>query len=333
MDRRERITRHITREQRGIELGAYFNPLTPKRLGYNCLVVDIADRETLRRQAAADPLIPPETLDRIEEVDLIGTSTDLATLIAARGETGTFDYVVSSHNLEHLPDPIRFLQGCAQVLKPGGVVSMAVPDHRTCFDYLRPYTTLADWLSAYAERRTRPSAAQVFQFQALFGMYHVDGKALPTFALTDDPGGFEPSRDLDTAYEQWHSAMNAPDDRYRDVHCWAFTPASLELLFLDMQRLGLVDLEVEEITDTIGCEFIVHLRRRAEAAPRVPDEAFWGRRRELLMRVVDERGANSPAAYRSQFVGTRIYRRGMRWARARLRGTPLGEALKKRLRR
>jgi SAM-dependent methyltransferase len=333
MDRRERITRHITREHRGIELGPYFNPLTPKRLGYNCLVVDIADREALRRQAASDPLIPQETLDAIEEVDLIGTSIDLASLIAARGELGTFDYVVSSHNLEHLPDPIRFLQGCAQVLKPGGVVSMAVPDHRTCFDYFRPVTTLADWLAAFAEQRTRPSPAQVFQFQALFGMYHSGGKELPTFALTDDPSRFVPARDLDVAYAQWQTATAAPDERYRDVHCWAFTPASLELLLFDLQRLGVVELVVEEITDTTGCEFYVHLRRRTAAAPRLDDETFWSRRRDLLMRMVDERGVNTPAAYRATFVGTRLYRRASRLVRDRLRGTPLGTTLRKLVRR
>jgi SAM-dependent methyltransferase len=333
MDRRERITRHITREQRGIEIGPYFNPLTPKRLGYNCLVVDIADRKALRRQAASDPLIPRENIDLIEEVDLVGTSTDLGTLIAARGETGTFDYVVSSHNLEHLPDPIRFLQACAEVLKPGGIVSLAVPDHRTCFDYFRPTTTLAEWLSAYAEHRTRPSPAQVFEFHSLLAMYDSGGQQIAAFPLCDDPTDLAPARHLDEAYTQWQAATADPDERYRDVHCWTFTPASLALLLHDLQRLGLVQLAVEEFSETVGSEFFVMLRRLAEAAPRMDEERFWARRRQLLLRMADERGANTPEAFRRKFVGTRLYRRGMRWARARLRGTPLGDAIRKRLRR
>lgn len=332
MDRRERITRHITRDHRGIELGPYFNPLTPKRLGYNCLVVDIADRETLRRQAAVDPLIPPETLELIEEVDLIGTSTDLASLIAARGELGTFDYVVSSHNLEHLPDPIRFLQGSAAVLKIGGVVSMAVPDHRTCFDYFRPITTLAEWLSAYAERRTRPSPAQVFEFQTLFAMYETGKRRIAAFGLNEDPEHIVPSREIDRAYSQWQASVSQPDDAYRDVHCWTFTPASLGLLLLDLQRLKLVSLELEDISETVGSEFFVHLRRQEDQAPSLDDETYFARRRELLMEMVDQRGANSPSAYRRRFVGTRLYHRGMRWARNRLRDTAFGRALRKRLR-
>lgn len=333
MDRRERITRHITLAHRGIELGPYFNPLTPKRLGYNCLVVDIADRETLRRQAASDPLIPPETIDLIEEVDLIGTSTDLASLISARGELETFEYVVSSHNLEHLPDPIRFFQGCAAVLKPGGVVSMAVPDHRTCFDYFRPTTTLAEWLSAYSERRTRPSPAQIFEFQSLFATYDTGTQQVAAFPLHDDPSDLTPARHLDDAYEQWRTAVAQPDSSYRDVHCWTFTPASLALLLHDLGRLGLVELAIEECSETVGSEFFVLMRRPTEAAPHTDDETFWTRRRELLMRMVDERGANTPDAFRRQFIGTRLYRRGMRWARARLRGTPLGATIKRCLRR
>jgi SAM-dependent methyltransferase len=332
MDRRERITRHIRPEHRGIELGPYFNPLTPKRLGYNCLVIDIADAETLRKQAAADPLIPRENLDLIEEVDLIGTSTDLASLIAARGELGTFDYVVSSHNLEHLPDPIRFMQGCAAVLKPGGVVSMAVPDYRTCFDYFRPVTVLAGWLSAYAEQRTRPSPAQVFEFQTLFAMYEAGGRQLAAFSLADDPRAVRPAHNVDVAYAQWKEALAQPDDRYRDVHCWTFTPSSLALMLLDLQRIGLVALDVEEVSETTGSEFFVHLRRRAEAAPPMDDAAYWQRRDALLMQMADERGANSPAAYRSRPLPVKLYQGSKRWARNRLRGTALGNALRKRLR-
>jgi SAM-dependent methyltransferase len=327
MDRRQRIIRHITREQRGIEIGPYFKPLAPKRDGYRCLVVDVADRDTLRKQAQADPLIPREQLDSIEEVDLIDTSGDLAALVGARAELGTLDYVLSSHNLEHLPDPIRFLQGCAEVLKPGGVVSMAVPDYRTCFDYFQSPTVLADWLAAYSERRTRPTPVQVFRFRSLVAGYEAHGQLLPTFSLHDDPARVVAAKDLDSAYAEWRTLAKSPDERYRDVHCWAFTPASLELLLLDARRLGLVSLDVEEVSGTSGCEFFVQLRKPIEASSALSDQAFWARRQELLFRAVDERGEHTPRAYRSRSAVKRLAWRTLRWGRDTLRGTAFGRSL------
>jgi SAM-dependent methyltransferase len=334
LDRRDRLTRLISREQRGIEIGPYFNPLAPKREGYNCLVIDVADREALRRQAQTDdPLIPSEKLEAIEEVDIVGTSGDLPALLGARGELASFDYVLSAHNLEHLPDPIRFLQGCAEVLKPGGVVSMAVPDHRVCYDYFQSTTTTADWLAAFLERRTRPTPAQVFRFASLFAMYESDGKAMPYFLLSDDPRQLVASRDLDRAYAEWRKAAETADTQYRDVHCWQFTPASLELLLLDARRLGLVTLNVEEISPTTGSEFHVHLRKPADTSAALDDEAFWQRRSELLFRTVDERGRNTREAYRSQLLVKRLALRAKRWGRDTLRGTALGAILVKALRR
>jgi predicted SAM-dependent methyltransferase len=333
MDRRQRITRYITREQRGIEIGPYFNPLAPKREGYHCLVVDVADRATLRERAQSDSSIPREKLDSIEEVDLIGTAGDLAALLGARGELGAFDYVLSSHNLEHLPDPIRFLQGCAEVLKPGGVVSMAVPDHRTCFDYFQSATTLADWLTAYFERRTHPTPAQVFRFRSLFAMYEVNGQSLPIFRLSDDPSRLVASKDLDNAYTEWKTIAESRDERYQDLHCWAFTPASLELMLLDARRLALLSLDVEEISQTSGCEFYVRLRKPTGTSSPLSDEAFWARRQELLFQAVDERAQNSRRAYRNQFFVKRIALRILRWGRDTLRGTALGEALRRALTR
>jgi hypothetical protein len=70
MDRRSRITRFITPRQKRIEIGPYFAPLAPKRLGYKCLVVDVFDASTLRQRATDDPYTPNELIANIEEVDL-----------------------------------------------------------------------------------------------------------------------------------------------------------------------------------------------------------------------------------------------------------------------
>jgi len=163
MGRTEELARFVSRRGRGIEIGPWCNPVAPKSAGYNCRILDVFDTATLRQRAEGDPGIGESAVTRIEEVDFVGSSTNIAELVGADDLLGTFDYIVSSHNFEHLPDPIKFLQGCEKVLRPGGVLSMAIPDRRCCFDYFRPYSSLAEMLAAYFERRERPTQAQIFE--------------------------------------------------------------------------------------------------------------------------------------------------------------------------
>ena len=69
----------------------------------------------------------------IEEVDLVGSCTHIGKLVRARGEAGKFDYIVSSRNFEHLPNPIRFLQGCAAArkLRLSDLVALTGLAHKT----------------------------------------------------------------------------------------------------------------------------------------------------------------------------------------------------------
>jgi SAM-dependent methyltransferase len=294
MDRREHLLRDITPEQKGIEIGPYHSPLAPKRDGFQCLSLDIADAPTLRRNASADPNIPRNAIQKIEEVDLVGSSSAIARLVAGQHALGTFDYVLSSHNLEHMPDPIRFLRGCEEVLKPGGVVVMAIPDKRTCFDYFRPHSSTTDLLQAYFEERERPTPAQVFATSATDARYMRAGGESITFELDDDPSNVTPLEKLEEAFAAWKGFLAHPDREYRDAHCWVFTPASLELILRDLEFLGLIRPATIEVSSTIGHEFYTYLRSGPPPGPGTRDRrAFYERRRQILHRVIDETGENS----------------------------------------
>lgn len=299
MDRRSEITKYITREQIGIEIGPWFSPLAPKREGYNCWSVDVFDRDTLRQRAKDDPYVADEKIEDIEEVDLLGPATKLVDLVAQTGRLGTFDYILSSHNFEHLPNPIGFLQACSKVLRLGGVLSMAVPDHRTCFDYFRPITTLAAWLDAYFVPRDRPSLAQLFDQMTSDARCQHGEEVVATFSLDEDPANIFPLQTLEGVFDFWKACIANPEKDYRDTHCSVFTPASFELLVSDMCYLELANLELLEVTGTLGAEFYVHLRNLGEEGPRtkLAHDEFHARRKLILQRVMNEVGANSIATY------------------------------------
>lgn len=303
MDRRTEILKYSTKDQLGIEIGPWHSPIAPKREGFNSLVLDVFDAQTLRHKAehddlhhdlaARDPNVRRALIANIEEVDLLGSATAIADLVEQRGLTGKVDYIISSHNFEHTPDAVRFLQGCEKVLKPGGVLSMAIPDRRTCFDYFRPVSTLPDFLEAYFAKRKRPKYSQVFASEYVMAFCQENGERYTSFDLSRDPGNIRVEPLDPGCLERWqHFEANA-DEAYRDAHCWVFTPASFELIMTELEFLRLTRFRVLEVSQSFGNEFFAYLRNDADERRPTDYDDFHRKRQQLLHRVNDEAAENS----------------------------------------
>jgi SAM-dependent methyltransferase len=52
----------------------------------------------------------------------------------------TYDFLLSSHSLEHMANPIKALTEWLRILKRGGAILVVVPDKRYTFDCKRPVT-------------------------------------------------------------------------------------------------------------------------------------------------------------------------------------------------
>lgn len=317
MNRLEHLQRHISREHHVLEIGPYFNPIAPKAAGYRVTTLDVFNTAELREKAAVDPNIPRERVAEIEDVDLLGSACDLADLTRARyGEDHRFDWILSSHNIEHIPNPIRFLQQCAAVLRSEGTLRLAIPDKRFCFDHFRPLTDVSEFLQAFHENRAQPTVYQVFREES--------------FRSEPMPGqeGWSPIRRNVSLYRAWFGSDGTMPTEYIDTHCWAFTPESFELTILDLHAFGLVDLVIDSITDTHGLEFFVDLRR--PATPHIiSEDEYHAARAWLLGRCVGGMPATearpaavrflpeaaAPGAIRKRGVLRRVVRESRRLAR------------------
>lgn len=71
-------------------------------------------------------------------------AVDLATI-----PTDTYEFLLSSHNLEHIANPLKALQEWIRIVKPGGYIIMVLPNKIHCFDHRRPYTTFETILDKY----------------------------------------------------------------------------------------------------------------------------------------------------------------------------------------
>jgi predicted SAM-dependent methyltransferase len=287
MNRLDRLLAHVDLTRTGIEIAPYFNPAVPKSSGRDVRIVDVFPTEKLRELGAKDDYIPNERLSEIEEVDFVGDASSLGSLLDGSGLKGKVAWIVSSHNFEHLPNPIKFLQGCAEVLAPGGVLSMAIPDYRACFDHFRQPSRLIDWLEAHRQDRSQPSPATLLDARGFRSAYfHGAEKRVGCTLDIDDPRSFQLTGDLRAAYEMYLAETVNPGS-YTDCHCNLMFGKHFEQLLWDLRGLGLVPFEVIEITHTHGLEFYAHLRRPAEIVA-VPADEFNTHREHLLKAVAAE---------------------------------------------
>ena len=250
--RRERLLAQIhPATEDGLEIGPLASPLVTKleshgRVSY----VDYATADQLRDVYRNDPSVK---LDEIVETDHIWGDKRLSELVGH----ACLDYTIASHVIEHVPDMIGWLREIAEVLKDGGLLSLAVPDKRYSFDYFRELSTPGMLIEAYLTHRRRPGIQGIFDYVALTG--HVDTAA--AWEAGVDKYKFHPSGTLEQAFGLAQGAL--ANDHYHDAHVNVFTPARfLELLDV-VARLQLLDFAVVEFTDTTRntLEFFVSLQR------------------------------------------------------------------------
>ena len=100
-----------------------------------------------------------DTIYKLEEVRLCGKAMPVD--IVAFGDTiplpdESQDFVVSSHVLEHFPNPIKALKEWYRLVKPGGIIFMIVPHKERTFDKVQPRTTLQHLVQDYYNDATEP---------------------------------------------------------------------------------------------------------------------------------------------------------------------------------
>lgn len=249
--RREVLLSLFDATGRGLEIGASFNPLLPKKDGYNVEVLDHLSAEELVKKYAGASSVDPT---RIEPVDYVSHG---ASLFDAIGEEARFDYIVASHVIEHTVDLLGFLNDCERLLRPRGVVVLAVPDKRFSFDVLRPLTSTGDVLQRHLDKQPRHSLGALFDEVAYNSLR---GGALAWAPTSQAPLAF--ASELQTAKSIFEQAQH--DGLFRDIHAWQFTPSSFRLLVNDLYEIGYLGLREQAFRDDLGSEFAITLSRQGE---------------------------------------------------------------------
>ena len=123
-------------QRRGLEIGPYFQPVTDKSV-HDVLYVDCCDDSELQRKFRENPTAVGKELPALDVVWAPGRP--LADCVSHE----PFYYAVASRVFEHVPNPLGWLQEILDVLQPGGVIALVIPDHRRTIDYFRTPTTFS----------------------------------------------------------------------------------------------------------------------------------------------------------------------------------------------
>lgn len=213
--RNEKLLHYIDpRNSVGVEIGPLTNPIVTRDMG-SIYYIDHATTAELQAKYAHDPGVD---VSKIVDVDYVWGEKSLTELTQAKQP---FDYLIASHVIEHVPDLIGWLEEIRSILKPGGILSLAIPDKRQCFDYKRQITQLCDVFEAYLHHRKKPSSRQIFDYIA--SVVHLRGSYTWGEKVVDS-AEFAHYYSLQDAQGITKSVFES--DAYYDVHCWVFTPHS-----------------------------------------------------------------------------------------------------------
>lgn len=298
VERRRRIAGLVDLSRgRGLEVGPLDAPLAPRDTVPNVSYVDVVDREGLIAHYAGEPLVEGQ---HIPEIDYVLTTSDRVQTLGEAVRAGApFDWVLASHVIEHVPDVIGWLTDLADAMSDDAELVLIVPDRQFTFDFHRHQTTVGQMLEAHDLGQTRPSV------RAVYDNFHnacaIDSTEAWAGVVPEAESRYHPLSDVLDRLERARSG------EYVDSHVWTFTAGAFLDQVVELGRLGLSDLVVEQLvpTEVGGIEFYAVLRR----VPRgTPASEVLARHERAASTLADASGRIYPGTSRPEvlYVAARI---------------------------
>ena len=214
---------------KGLEIGACDLPTVQESV---CLFADFRTAEEMSTLWE----LPRETVMPVEFI--VNRKRRLFDQIEEK-----FDYVIACHVIEHVANPIGYIQELAGLLKPNGLIFLAIPDKRCTSDIDRPSTTLEHLLCDYYQDSRYPALEHILE--------------MTRFCL---PGGREVSG---ASFEaQYEAAVANHKSGEADAHCHVWTDGE----YFEQMRLlvdgGILKIQITsaEATPPGFNEFMIALR-------------------------------------------------------------------------
>lgn len=251
-DRVLALTKNLPLNGTGLEIAPFFRP-TLLNTEYDVFYTDYTTASELIRKHQHLPNVQ-EIDEETVEVDFIWYPE--AQLMDCIPKELRFDYAIASHVIEHVPNVIAWTSQIFNVLKTGGVLSLAVPDKQYTFDFYRAETEVSELIDIWIRDEKIPTPLQIYDMLSLSVLdYPRSKRGLLPFSECGRPY---------TDQEALEFALHAfTTNTYLDIHCSVFTPESFVKVFEKLHELGILNISLSE--PVIGAsEFFVQITKLGE---------------------------------------------------------------------
>jgi SAM-dependent methyltransferase len=246
--RRDLLLKYVSLNKHvGLEFGPLAHPLIQKDEG-KIMYSDYMDRASLIKKYSRT-----KNPNKIQEIDYVINPEQLL----AESIPDKFDYLIACHVIEHVPNIIDWLLQLHDLLLPGGLLYLAIPDKRYTFDILRPLTSLSHILNDYFRNIKKAEVDHIFEHLYLFR----DIKTLDVWNGQLSEQIMKPRR---SALETYQDAIHIYEtEPYSEVHCHVFTSQQFMTILQELIEMKLIPYSISAFEDVINPynEFIVILQK------------------------------------------------------------------------
>lgn len=256
----------------GLEIAPYFDPFVD-RAKYKVLYTDYISTDEIKEKALENPTLSGQA---IPEVDFVWTP---GSHLRERAPPIAFDYVVASHVMEHVPNPVGWLNELLSVTKTGGKVVLFLPDRRQTSDLYRNITSFAEMVELWISQPDVPTPRQVADFMG--GSFRNDHGTSNFFDGAKTPTSADRSYSDEDAIDT--AKFVSLNNNYIDVHATVWEPVHFADVLRRLSAAGLINVDVGDPVSE-GAEFMVVITKLGEPL-RLPPDKFQMKLKDMEHRI------------------------------------------------
>lgn len=273
------ITKGLTKNMFGLEIGASHNPLCPKKDGWNVKTLDYASTEELKKICSLNPKID---INKIESVDFVLQKSDFLNTVQGYGDF-KFDFIIYSHAIEHTTCFISYLNMLENLLSDNCQGILVVPNKFCCFDFFKPLTNSADIVDNYNNKISKHSDRKILQML----LNNVNNNNEDGWDSYQSIGHYSFQHQLSEIRQTFRNLIKANNEKYVDIHEWYFIPSTFELIMFELYFLGYTKIKIRDIVEKTKNEFIVYLYKEEKDID-ITQHEIELKRKNLSAKVIKE---------------------------------------------